>query len=66
MLLEKARLSDEWTNTQAEKTRNMEVLRDLEHQLKDILAGNYRLLNDIAITKKLAEIKKQYDEASET
>nr|CAB3238692.1 dynein heavy chain 8, axonemal-like [Phallusia mammillata] len=66
MRLEKPRLRDEWTNTQREKTRNMKILDDLEEQLKDILAGDFRLLNDLAITKKLAEIKKQYDEAIET
>jgi len=53
-------------NTQRDKMKNMKVLISLEDQLKNILAGEFRLLNDLAITKKLAEIKKQYDEATET
>lgn len=66
MRLEKPRLRDEWLTTQKEKMKNMKVLNQLEEQLKDTLAGEARLLNDISVTKKLAEIKKQYDEATET
>ena len=66
MRLEKPRLRDEWMGTQRDKMKNMSILGQLEDQLKEILAGDFRLLNDISVTKKLAEIKKQYDEATET
>ena len=66
MRLEKPRLRDEWVGTQKEKMKNMKILNQLEEQLKDTLAGDTRLLNDLLVTKKLAEIKKQYDEATET
>ena len=65
MRLEKPRLRDEWIGTQKEKMKSMKVLSQLEEQLKNTLAGDARLLNDISVTKKLAEIKKQYDEATE-
>ena len=65
MRLEKPRLRDEWLGTQKDKMKNMKILSQLEEQLKDTLAGDARLLNDIFVTKKLAEIKKQHDEATE-
>ena len=65
MRLEKPRLRDEWIGTQKDKMKNMKILKQLEEQLKDTLAGDARLLNDILVTKKLAEIKKQHDEATE-
>jgi len=65
MRLEKPRLRDEWLGTQKDKMKNMKILSQLEEQLKDTLAGDARLLNDLSVTKKLAEIKKQHDEATE-
>lgn len=62
---EKPRLRDEWTNMQIDKSRNMKVLSELQNQLKDILVGGHRLLNDLSITRKLTDIKKNYDEALE-
>ncbi|XP_077973667.1 uncharacterized protein LOC120348568 isoform X2 [Styela clava] len=62
---EKPRLRDEWTNMQIEKSRNMKVLAELQNQLKDILVGGHRLLNDLNVTHKLTEIKKNYDDAME-
>ena len=37
----------------------------LEQQMINCLSSDMRLLNDLCTTKKLAELKKQYDEAQE-
>lgn len=66
MRLEKPRLRDEWSTTQRDKIRNMKIIQEFEDNIKMILAGDARLLNDIVATKKLAEIKKRYDEQLET
>lgn len=66
MYLEKPRLRDESTQTQQEKMKIMSLLTSLQDQMKDILAGEHRLLNDLDVTKKLGGIKKNFDEAMET
>ena len=43
----------------------MKRLNQLEQQMLDCLASDTRLLNDLATTKKLAELKKHYDETLE-
>ena len=43
----------------------MERLDKLEHDMVEILSSDVRLLNDLPTTKKLAELKKQYDETEE-
>ncbi len=40
----------------------MHHLSELEKQMVDCLSSDVRLLNDLPLTKKLAELKKQYDE----
>ena len=43
----------------------MKFLDKLEQQMRDNLSSDVRLLNDLQATKKLAELKKQYDETIE-
>ena len=43
----------------------MELLARLERQCRTNLSSDVRLMNDLAATKKLAELKKQYDETME-
>lgn len=43
----------------------MRQLNELEEQMLDCLASDTRLLNDLATTKKLADLKKHYDETLE-
>ena len=43
----------------------MQNLRQLEEQMLAHLSSDVRLLNDLAITKKLAELKKQFDETKD-
>ena len=43
----------------------MKYLKQLEEQMLSHLSSDVRLLNDLAVTKKLAELKKQYDETEE-
>ncbi len=43
----------------------MKLLSDLEQQMISCLSSDVRLLNELSTTKKLAELKKQYDEAQE-
>ncbi|XP_077863125.1 dynein axonemal heavy chain 5-like [Saccoglossus kowalevskii] len=66
MTLEKARLNDEKLSLSQEKIENMEHLESLEKQMLECLAGDTRLLNDLVTTKKLAEMKKHYDETLES
>ena len=40
-------------------------LAKLEQQMRDSLSCDVRLMNDLIATKKLAELKKQYDETIE-
>ncbi|CAH1226669.1 DNAH5 [Branchiostoma lanceolatum] len=60
--LEKTRVQDERTNLAQEKISNMERLALLEDQMLNLLASDTRLLNNLAVTKKLADMKKQFDE----
>jgi len=48
-----------------EREENMELLARLERQCRTNLSSDVRLMNDLAATKKLAELKKQYDETME-
>ena len=48
-----------------ERLDNMQHLQHLEQQMVDCLAGDVRLLNDLPATRKLAELKKQYEETQE-
>ncbi|XP_071801693.1 uncharacterized protein [Asterias amurensis] len=66
MALEKARLDEDGTMANKEKIFNMKRLDELEQQMLDCLASDTRLLNDLATTKKLAELKKHYDETLES
>ena len=43
----------------------MKLLSDLEQQMISCLSSDVRLLNELSTTKKLAELKKQFDEAQE-
>lgn len=43
----------------------MQYLTNLEKQMIDYLSSDVRLLNDLATTKKMAELKKQHDETEE-
>jgi hypothetical protein len=43
----------------------MKYLTELEEQMLHHLSSDVRLLNDLPTTKKLAELKKQYDETEE-
>lgn len=62
---EKPKLRDEWNAMQQDKLTNMVVRLQLQDQLKDILVGEHRLLNDLSLTRRLTDIKKNYDEATE-
>ncbi|XP_077977225.1 dynein axonemal heavy chain 8-like isoform X3 [Glandiceps talaboti] len=66
MQKEKARLNDEKLGLAQEKIENMKELEALEKQMLGCLAGETRLLNDLVNTKKLAEMKKHYDETLES
>lgn len=43
----------------------MKQLNELEEQMLNCLASDTRLLNDLAMTRKLADMKKHYDETLE-
>ncbi|KAI8520697.1 hypothetical protein Bbelb_004510 [Branchiostoma belcheri] len=64
--LEKTRVQDERTNLAQEKIANMERLALLEDQMLNLLASDTRLLNNLAVTKKLADMKKQFDETQDS
>ncbi|KAL4232681.1 hypothetical protein ACF0H5_007369 [Mactra antiquata] len=66
MAHEKARLEDEQSALRQERQENMEFLDKLEKQMRTNLSSDVRLMNDLQATKKLAELKKQYDETVET
>ncbi|XP_053397319.1 dynein axonemal heavy chain 5-like isoform X6 [Mercenaria mercenaria] len=66
MAHEKSRLEDEQTALRQERQENMEFLDKLEKQMRTNLSSDVRLMNDLQATKKLAELKKQYDETVET
>ncbi|WAR07684.1 DYHG-like protein [Mya arenaria] len=50
----------------AERQENMEYLDKLERQMRTNLSSDVRLMNDLQATKKLAELKKQFDETVES
>ncbi|XP_071954985.1 uncharacterized protein [Antedon mediterranea] len=66
MQLEKARLEEDRVTYAKEKIGNMQQLEELERQMLECLAGDKRLLNDLQTTKKLADMKKHYDETLES
>lgn len=43
----------------------MQLLDRLEKQMRTNLSSDVRLMNDLQATKKLAELKKQFDETVE-
>ncbi|KAL5010133.1 hypothetical protein ScPMuIL_012438 [Solemya velum] len=65
MAHEKSRLEDERTALRNERKENLQFLQRLEQQMKDSLSSDIRLMNDLQATKKLAELKKQFDETVE-
>lgn len=44
---------------------NAEQLLDMENKMKKCLSSNVRLMQDLPAIKKLAELKKQYEETLE-
>ncbi|XP_052807484.1 dynein axonemal heavy chain 5-like isoform X7 [Mya arenaria] len=66
MAHEKSRLEDEMTALRQERQENMEYLDKLERQMRTNLSSDVRLMNDLQATKKLAELKKQFDETVES
>ncbi|XP_071818739.1 dynein axonemal heavy chain 5-like isoform X4 [Apostichopus japonicus] len=66
MALEKARLDEDRITAIKEQISNMTQLNELEKQMLDCLASDTRLLNDLAMTRKLADMKKHYDETLES
>ncbi|XP_030850579.1 dynein heavy chain 8, axonemal isoform X3 [Strongylocentrotus purpuratus] len=66
MTLEKARLEEDRITALKERISNMKQLDQLEDQMLECLASDNRLLNDLATTKKLADMKKHYDETVES
>lgn len=44
---------------------NMEFLNKIEQQMLANLSSDLRLMNDLNATKKLADLKKQFDETEE-
>jgi hypothetical protein len=44
----------------------MVAMEKIEEQMLVYLASDTRLMNDLATTKKLADLKKQWDETQET
>ncbi|XP_023932047.1 dynein heavy chain 5, axonemal-like isoform X1 [Lingula anatina] len=66
MALEKARLEEEKTTLMHEKLEYMQFFHKIEKQMRDLLSSDVRLMNDLAATKKLADMKKQFDETLES
>ena len=48
-----------------EKEENMFYLEKLEQQMREQLSSDVRLMNDLQATRRLAELKKQFDETQE-
>ena len=48
-----------------ERLENVQFLDKLEKQMRDSLSSDVRLMHELQATKKLAELKKQYDETVE-
>ncbi|CAL1527205.1 unnamed protein product [Lymnaea stagnalis] len=66
MAQEKARLDNEMTTLREEHEENLATMERLEQQMKEQLSTDFRLMNDLQATKKLAELKKQYEETLES
>ncbi|GFN75495.1 dynein beta chain, ciliary [Plakobranchus ocellatus] len=66
MAQEKSRLDNEQKALRQEKQENLTTLDRLEQQMKDNLSSDVRLMNDLQATKRLAELKKHYDETLES
>jgi hypothetical protein len=49
-----------------EKEENMLNIDRLEKTMRQQLSSDVRLMNDLQATRKLAELKKQFDETQET
>ncbi|KAK6187606.1 hypothetical protein SNE40_005595 [Patella caerulea] len=63
---EKSRLENERTQLRQEKFENMKLLERLEKQMRELLSSDVVLLKDLQSTKRLADLKKQYDETLES
>ena len=48
-----------------ERLENLEHMEKLKDQIEELLSSDVRLLNDLHATKKLLELKKQYDETQD-
>ncbi|XP_059166583.1 dynein axonemal heavy chain 8-like [Physella acuta] len=66
MKQEKSRLENEQTALREEKQENLGTIQRLEEQMKEQLSCDVRLMNDLQATKKIAELKKQYEETLES
>lgn len=49
-------------NGKQERKENLELMEKLEKSMLESLSSDIRLMNELPATKKLAELKKQYDE----
>ncbi|KAK3577475.1 hypothetical protein CHS0354_032326 [Potamilus streckersoni] len=65
MSKEKSRLEGERDTLRTERQENLQMLFRLEKQMKENLASDVVLIRNLPATKKLAELKKQYDETEE-
>lgn len=65
MAHEKARLENESSALRQEKEENMLQLDKLERLMREQLSSDVRLMNDLQATRRMAELKKQYDETQE-
>ncbi|XP_064629693.1 uncharacterized protein LOC135488785 isoform X2 [Lineus longissimus] len=63
---EKPRLEEERVVLVKDWLENMEAMEKIEEQMLVCLSSDTRLMNDLATTKKLADLKKQWDETQET
>ena len=48
-----------------ERLENLQHMEKQKEQIEELLSSDVRLLNDLQATKKLIELKKQYDETQE-
>ncbi|XP_070190368.1 uncharacterized protein [Littorina saxatilis] len=65
MAHEKSRLENESSALRQEKEENMLYKDKLERQMREQLSSDVRLMNDLQATRRLAELKKQFDETQE-
>ncbi|XP_074662754.1 uncharacterized protein LOC141915202 [Tubulanus polymorphus] len=66
MKKEKTRLKEEETILNEEYLGHMEVLKKIDDEMVTCLGSDIRLMNDLSTTKKLADLKKHYDESIES